>query len=395
VPPAGTHHDDSQQVSLGEARGKIAVRLLCWLVRITLLTSANGWRGSGVSYAKIARGLLDRGHDVELVTAVPRLTERLAALALPVTEIPGRDTGVREVRALLGVLRRTRSEVVMADTPRDVRLSAWATLLHRARIVYRYNLNYRRPRTHLSDRLYLSRLAGLIYQSRWIRDDALSFAPWLARKRAWRVPNGYDTARYAPRPEDGPAFRARHGIAPGTFVVLTLAKLARHKGQEVAMAALEQLRRNGADVLYVVGGDGAREAELREFAANLELPTVFTGLLEPDGVLAALAAADLVVHPSLREIFPNAVGEAMACGCPVVAVDGGGTAELVGRDGSSGLLVPPEDPDAMALAIGELLADPARRAATGLAARRRIETEFPLVRMVDGYERAFGEVLSR
>ncbi|HYC31142.1 MAG TPA: glycosyltransferase family 4 protein [Gemmatimonadales bacterium] len=364
-------------------------------MRLTLLTSANGWRGSGVSYAKIARGLLDRGHDVRLVTAVPRLTARLEALGLPVTEIPGRDTGPREVLALLRALRAGRSQALIVDTPRDVRLSAYATLLHRAPIVYRYNLNYRRPRTHLMDRVYLSRLAGLVYQSRWIRDDALAFAPWLAAKPSWRVPNGYDTERYAPRPEAGAEFRARHGIAPDAVVALTLAKLARHKGQEVAMAALERLRADGADIVYVVCGDGAREGELREIAAGLRLPTIFTGLLEPDGVIAALAAADVVVHPSLREIFPNAVGEAMACGRAVVAVDGGGTGELIGRDGSAGLLVPPEDPDAMALAVGALIDDPTRRAEMGRAARRRIETEFPLARMVDGYERALGEVVGR
>ena len=135
-----------------------------------------------------------------------------------------------------------------------------------------------------------------------------------------------------------------------------------------------------------------RAARLRR---EPRLPTVFTGLLEPDAIVGALGAADVVVHPSLREIFPNAVGEAMACARAVVAVDGGGTAELIGRDGCSGLLVPPEDPDAMALAIGGLIEDPARRAAMGLAARRRIETEFPLARMVDGYERALGEVVGR
>lgn len=362
-------------------------------MRIALLTSANGWRGSGVSYAKIARGLLDRGHDVRLVTAVPRLTERLTRLGLPVTQIPGRDTGPREVRALLGVLRRLRAQALLVDTPRDVRLAAYATLVRRARTVYRYNLNYRSPRTHLMDRVYLSRVAAMIYQSRWIREEALGHAPWLARKPSWRVPNGYDTRLYAPDPDGGARFRARHGIPPNTFVVLTLAKLARHKGQEVAMAALDSLRRNGAQVLYVVCGDGAREAELRAFAGSLELPTVFTGLLEPDGVVAALGATDLVVHPSTREIFPNAVGEAMACGCPVVAVDGGGTREVLGMDGAAGLLVPPDDPDVMALAIGGLIEDPGRRAEMGQAARHRIVTEFPLARMVDGYERALGEVI--
>jgi glycosyltransferase involved in cell wall biosynthesis len=362
-------------------------------MRVALLTSANGWRGSGVSYAKIARGLLDRGHEVQLVTSVPRLTERLARFELPVTELPGRDTGPREVTALAGLLRRAAIQAVLVDTPRDVRLAAYATLLRRARIVYRYNLNYRRPRTHLMDRVYLSRVSAMIYQSRWIREEALTLLPRLARKPAFRIPNGFDTRLFAPRPEAAARFRAAHGIPPEAFVVLTLAKLARHKGQEVAMAALDRVRRDGLPVLYVACGDGAREAELRAFAASLALPTVFTGLLEPDAVIGALAAADLVVHPSLREIFPNAVGEAMACACPVVAVDGSGTSEILGPDGAAGLLVPPEDPDAMALAIAGLIQDPERRAAMGLAARQRIATEFPLVRMIDGYERALGQAI--
>lgn len=362
-------------------------------MRLALLTSANGWRGSGVSYAKIARGLLDRGHEVHLVTSVPRLTERLARFELPVTELPGRDTGPREVAALARLLRRAGIQAVLVDTPRDVRLAAYATLFRRARIVYRYNLNYRRPRTDLMDRIYLSRVAALIYQSHWIREEALAFVPRLARKPAFRIPNGYDVRLFAPRPEAGARFRAANGIPADAFVVLTLAKLARHKGQEVAIAALDRVRRDGRPVIYVACGDGAREGELREFAASLALPTLFTGLLDHEGVVGALAAADLVVHPSLREIFPNAVGEAMACACPVVAADGGGTAELVGRDGTAGVLVPPEDPDAMALAIARLIEEPERRAAMGLAARERIATEFPLARMIDGYERALSEAI--
>ena len=76
-------------------------------MQIALLTSANGWRGSGASYAKLARGLGERGHVAHLVTAAERLTSRVAAMELPVTEIPGRNTGPREIGALLRVLRET------------------------------------------------------------------------------------------------------------------------------------------------------------------------------------------------------------------------------------------------------------------------------------------------
>ena len=119
---------------------------------------------------------------------------------------------------------------------------------------------------------------------------------------------------------------------------------------------------------------------------------MFTGLLESDELIAALSAADVVVHPSLNEIFPNAVGEAMACGRPVVAEDAGGTAELVGGDGA-GVLVPPGDSTALAAAVRELFENPERRARVGEAARRRIAAEFPLARMIDRYEAALTAVI--
>ena len=59
------------------------------------------------------------------------------------------------------------------------------------------------------EKLYLSRVAACVYQSKFIRDDALSQARWMARIPSYQVPNGYDLARYAPRPEAALAFRGR------------------------------------------------------------------------------------------------------------------------------------------------------------------------------------------
>jgi glycosyltransferase involved in cell wall biosynthesis len=312
-------------------------------------------------------------------------------MGLPVTELPGRNTGPREVWGLLQILRRIRADAVVVDTPRDVRLAAWATLGRQASIVYRYNLNYREPRHHLTDRAYLRRVSACVYQSRWIRDDAAR-APWLRRIPHFLIPNGYDLDRYVPKPEEGRAFRQRYGIASDARVVLTSAKLTRNKGHEVAIAALGGLHAAGLPLVYLICGDGAREGELRGQARAARLPAVFTGLLESDELIAALSAADLVVHPSLNEIFPNAVGEAMACGRPVVAADAGGTAELVGGNGA-GVLVPPGDADALAAAVRELFESPERRERLGEAARRRIAAEFPLALMIDRYEAALTAVI--
>lgn len=361
-------------------------------MRILLLTSAAGWGGSATSYAKLVRGLRERGHLAHLVAPPSDLTRRLRAGGNPVTEVAGRSSGLRAAWTVRRLLRRIDAQVVVADTPRDVRIAAHATLLHPARIVYRYNISGRRRPLSPVGRWYLRRIAACVYQSEYVRREAEANASPLARKPWFHVPNGYDTGRFAPDGERGAAFRARHGITPASAVVLTAAKLTRDKGHRVAITALGQVRRSGADVVYLICGAGHREAELRELALAHDLPTIFTGPLGRDEMAAALSAADLVVHPSLHEIFPNAVGEAMACGRPVVAADAGGTAELLGRDGSAGTLVPPRDATALAQAVMALLRDPALRARMGAAARLRIETEFPLSRMIDGYHAALAEI---
>jgi glycosyltransferase involved in cell wall biosynthesis len=361
-------------------------------MRVALLTSANGWRGSGASYAKLARGLRDRGHTARLVTSSGSLSARLRDEGLEVTEI-SRTSRFRAVWGLRRALRSMRAQVIIADTAHDVRLAACVSALRRARILYRYNVHYRRPRRPLVDRVCLGRVTACVYQSRYIHLDAVKHVPRMSRIPSFEVPNGYDTRRYAPHDDAAAAFRDQYRIPPSARVVLTAARLTKNKGHEIALAALNRVHREGLDLLWVVCGDGNRERELVSLAGAYNLPTRFTGLLDSRAMVGAYSAADLVVHPSLQEIFPNAVGEAMACARPVIAADAGGTGELIGRDGTAGVLVPPADPDALADAVRTLCADPCRLRGLGEAARRRIQDVFTVDLMIERYERLLAELV--
>ena len=104
------------------------------------------------------------------------------------------------------------------------------------------------------------------------------------------------------------------------------------------------------------------------------------------------ASLDVAVLASFSEGFPNAIGEAMACGVPCVATDAGGTAELLG---DSGRLVEVGDARALAGAVGDLLAlPPAARRELGRAGRERIVCEFTLERMVERFEAVWNDVLA-
>src|SRR4051795_7710851 len=181
-------------------------------MRIGLMTSVKGWRGSAASYGKLALGLIQRGHGAHLIVASQGLAARYEEEGLPVTLIPARNTGPLEVRALSRVFRALNVEAVVVDTPRDLRLSAWAALLQRAKLVYRYNLNYRPARSHLADRLFLRRVSAFVFQSRFIQDDALRQQPWIERLTRFHIPNGYDTARFSRSPAEAAAFRRRWDI---------------------------------------------------------------------------------------------------------------------------------------------------------------------------------------
>lgn len=100
---------------------------------------------------------------------------------------------------------------------------------------------------------------------------------------------------------------------------------------------------------------------------------------------------DLYVHPALMEGFGIAVLEAMAMRRAVVATATGGVPEIV-VDGETGLLVKPGDPDGLARAVVSALNDGVRRAAFGLAGRRRIETRFTVEVMMDHLIAAYGEL---
>jgi glycosyltransferase involved in cell wall biosynthesis len=109
----------------------------------------------------------------------------------------------------------------------------------------------------------------------------------------------------------------------------------------------------------------------------------FRGALAPEAVAREMAAADILVAPSVvapggdRDGIPNVVLEAMAAGLPVVAATTSGLPEAV-EDGVTGLLVPASDPESLAAALDRLLADPAMRRRLGEAGRRRVQERYDL-----------------
>jgi glycosyltransferase involved in cell wall biosynthesis len=160
------------------------------------------------------------------------------------------------------------------------------------------------------------------------------------------------------------------------------------KRQEDFLAALSIVRREIPRVAAFLVGDGVRRPALEARARELGVADAAHFLGERGDVPAVLARATLGVLTSRQEGLSNAVMEGMAAGLPMVVTDAGGNAELV-KDGERGYVVDPERPAALAAAMLRLLRDPAAARRMGRAARRFVEEELTLDRMVAGHDRLY------
>ncbi|MFF8831083.1 glycosyltransferase [Streptomyces sp. NPDC015131] len=207
------------------------------------------------------------------------------------------------------------------------------------------------------------------------------------------VPCGVDTEQFSPH---GPA-AGRDGTH--AHRLLQLGRLVPRKGAAVSITALTRLP--GTELL-IAGGPPAHRLDddpevrrLREIArlAGVASHVRFLGAVPPEEVAPLLRGADVVLCPADYEPFGIVPLEAMACGRPVVASAVGGQLDTV-DDPATGRLVPARDPDALARAVGELLADPAQRAACGAAGRRRVLSRYGWARVAAATEKEYAAVLA-
>ncbi len=222
--------------------------------------------------------------------------------------------------------------------------------------------------------------------SRVVADDLVRFgAP-----DAVVVPNGVDLAGHdlvGPGAADDAAADepAPSGPAVREPVVVAVGRIEHVKGFDLLVDAFASSALRDRARLVVVG-DGSEAGALRRRVASagltdrVELP----GRLEPSEVAARLAGADVVVVPSRADAAPLVVLEAWRSGRPLVATVRGGPPEIV-TDGVDGVLVDPQDTQALAAAVLGLLDDPERAGRIGAAGRRRVE-DFTWERVVDRYE---------
>lgn len=200
-------------------------------------------------------------------------------------------------------------------------------------------------------------------------------------KRLHLINNAVDTERFAPQNPD-PAFRQSLGIPHDAPIIGLIGRLSRQKGHRTLFAALPQIWQQHPNLHVLLAGQGELENELRQLASEIDPQQRIHFLGQQSNIAHLLAQLDIFVLPSLYEGLSFAVLEALACACAVVASAVDGTIELI-QPGQNGLLVPPENPDALAAALKQLLSDPQQRARLQHNARQGILAHYQEQHMLE------------
>lgn len=334
------------------------------------------------------------------LTSGGALAERAAGAGATVVSL-GMRVGRPSARALMRLaaeMRRFDPHVVQGWMYHG-NLAAWlASRLLARRPAVAWNirqslatLDHEKPLTRLVIRLG-ARLSRRV--DRIVDNSEASIAQHVAvgfdAERFELIPNGFDTAQFAPDAAAYAALRRSLGLSADARIVGMVGRRHPVKGHGVLLQAAARLAHGGVDCRFVLVGPGVSsdDRDLVRQIRDVGVEDRIHLLGARHDVDRLIPAFDVLACPSLwAEGFPNAVGEAMACGVPCVVSDTGDCAALVAADG---VVVPTGKPDALADAIADLLRLPAaERRTLGERARRRVVERYDLAAAARAYERLY------
>jgi len=245
---------------------------------------------------------------------------------------------------------------------------------------------------HAYNRLMNFGVARFVAPSRFV-ENRLRRSRGIRDRKITHIYNGIDLARFGHG--DPAPVRKELGLSEHSRLILSVSNLLPLKAVDVLVRAFARLATDHPGAVLAIAGDGPERGRLEQLAAELGLRERTRFLGQRTDVPDLLSASSLFCCPSVwAEAFGWVNAEAMACGVPVVSTTTGAIPEVV-EHGRCGLLVPPNDADAMGAAIRELLASPERLSAMGQAGRERAERLFDIRRTVDQYVALYERTAAR
>jgi glycosyltransferase involved in cell wall biosynthesis len=358
-------------------------------VKILHTEASCGWGGQEIRILTEARGLIRRGHQVELVCpSEARIFQEAPAYGVPVRALPIGKKRLPALKAMRAFLRDNRFDVINTHSSTDSWLAALACkmLADAPPIVRTRHLSTAVNRSWSTRWLYEKGCAHVVVtgealKAQLIRDNGFPAAQLTS------VPTGIDLERFHPQPRA--SARAALGLSAEATYIGILATLRDWKGHTVLFDALTQLLPSRPNLRVLIIGDGPYRDRLDTRAEVLGITDRLDFVGHRTDAERWLPVIDVFTLPSWGdEGVSQALMQAMACALPIVTTPVGSLTEVI-HDGETGLIVPPRDASALAAAIARLLDDPALAGRLGTAARELAVVRCGETLMLDRMEAIF------
>lgn len=357
--------------------------------------SSTGWGGQEIRVFTELCWLRRHGHAASLlVPPGSHLGERAEGAGIPVAWIPMlRALDPVAVVRMARRLHQQRTQILVTHSSVDAWIGGAAARLVGVPVIRMRHLSVPVQSNPLSRAVY-TRMCDMIVTTGEAIRRLLIQRLRLSPSKVFSIPTGVDLDAFYPGRVDPARVRRELGLDATAPLVGMVAVLRSWKGHLVFLQALRDVRERHPDVRAVLVGEGPFRDVIQDGVRSHGLEANVRFLGHREDVAEILGGLDVVVSASTAaEGIPQALLQALAMCCPVVATDVGGIPEII-RDGETGWLVPPGNPAGLARAILEALADPARGRRMGAQGRAIVEAEYSLERMGERMERLYTKLAS-
>lgn len=364
--------------------------------RVTCVVSSLRGGGAELVISRLANALVSRGHDLQMITfsgtdsdmQVVSAEVRRAALAredLSHTLLQRLRNTAARIQALGSSVRRFAPDVIVSFTDATNVLTLLTNQILRLPIIVSERID---PRFHPLDAATTA-LRPWLYATA----DALVMQTQSSLRWAEQLPR--PPATYViPNPIYAPVSAGSEETAPLRPYILGVGRLAKQKGFDSLIRAFSIVHSRNSGLRLVILGEGAERIALERLSETLGLSgSVF--LRGHENPAPWLEAAHLFAMTSRYEGFPNALGEAMAAGLPIVSTRCPSGPEEMLDHGESGLLVPVDDVEGLANALLQLDNNAALRVRLGSRARQAASERFTPTVIWDAWENLISRVVAR
>ncbi len=357
-------------------------------MKILLIITRLDQGGSAEAVMQIGEGLSKRGHDVKIITGLTidpqedfeSYSKRSGVHMIVIPELR------REVSPFLDLysfyklcrfIKAERPEVVHSHTSKAGILGRWAAWLSGVRIIihsthghifYGY-FGWIKTYIFLRAERITARITNRITTLTDLEIEDYQRLKLSKKEKFITIPYGIDTKKYQKPNRAGEEIRQILGLSVEDRVIGWIGRLVPVKDCGTFLKAVSLIK-DTRGIRALIVGDGSERQKMEDMAGRLGLRVIFTGTR--GDIYDIIPSMDVFVLSSLNEGLGRVLLEAMAAGRPVVATKVGGVPEVV-KDGITGILVPPSDPEEMSSAIMKILTNPEMADAMGEEGRKWAE----------------------